>query len=76
MISLNKARKNTIYKIIGFNGEVDNITRRLMELGFIVGQKVKITSTSLLKKVFLVEIRGYVLSVRAALLCRVLVQGG
>lgn len=73
MITLNKAKKMKNYKIVGFSKNYDNVLRRFMELGFTVGEKVKIVSTSLQKKVFLIEIRGYLLSVRASLLDRVLV---
>ncbi len=48
--------------------------RRFFELGLTVGEKVKIVATSLQKKVFLLEIRGYLLSVRASLLAKVVVK--
>lgn len=62
------------YKIVGFDGEVDKVLRRFFELGFTIGQSVKVVSTSLQKKVFLVQIRGYLLSVRANLLSKVQVK--
>lgn len=74
MSTLNLAKKKKNYRITAFVGETDAITRRFMELGFSVGEKVKIVSTSLLKKVFLIEIRGYLLSVRASLLEKVEVR--
>lgn len=40
------------------------IKRRILELGFTKGQSVKISRKSLLKKAFLVEIRGYILTIR------------
>lgn len=71
MKTLDKAEKNKIYKITGFCGEKDKIFRRFLELGFSLGQQVKILEKSLQKKVFLIELRGYVLSVRASLLKKI-----
>ena len=44
------------------------LKRRLLELGFVPGQKVEICKKSILKRVFLVKIRGGLLSIRANLL--------
>ena len=74
MTTLDKVKKNKSYKIVGFVGEPDAVLRRFMELGFSKGQTIKIVSSSLLKKVFLVEIRGYLLSVRTSLLSKVQVK--
>lgn len=74
MMTLEKCKKSHTYKIEGFVGETDPVMRRFMELGFSKGEKIKIVSTSLQKKVFLIEIRGYLLSVRASLLNRVQVS--
>lgn len=71
MTTLNQAKKMKLYKILGFSSENDAVLRRFMELGFTVGVKVKIVATSLQKKVFLIELRGYLLSVRAGLLSRI-----
>ncbi len=71
MTTLNQARKMKLYKIVGFSSENDAVLRRFMELGFTVGERVKIVATSLQKKVFLIELRGYLLSVRAGLLSRI-----
>lgn len=71
MTTLNQAKKMKLYKILGFSSENDAVLRRFMELGFTVGEKVKIVATSLQKKVFLIELRGYLLSVRAGLLSRI-----
>lgn len=73
MITLDIAKQNKTYLIVGFNGN-DSLLRRFLELGFTVGQKVKVVSSSLLRKVFLVEIRGYLLSVRRELLNRIIVE--
>lgn len=74
MLTLKDAKKMQIYEIVGFKENSDSILRRFMELGFTVGQKLKIISTSLQKKVFLIEIRGYLLSVRASLLDGIFVK--
>ena len=71
METLDKAKKLKKYKIVGYVGDADNVLRRFLELGFSVGESVKIVSTSLAKKVFLIEIRGYLVSVRASLLSRI-----
>ena len=71
MKTLDKAQKNKIYKIIGFCGEKDKVYRRFLELGFSIGQRVRVLEKSLQKKVFLIELRGYVLSVRSSLLKKI-----
>ena len=50
------------------------IRRRLCELGFTSGQAVTLVRTSLLKKAYLVEIRGYTLSLRHDILKAVMVK--
>ena len=45
-----------------------------MELGIFSGQKLYILNKSPLKKVFLVEIRGYVLSIKSTLLSGIMVE--
>lgn len=62
------------YKICGFDGQADKVLLRFFELGFLPGEEVKIVATSLQKKVCLIEIRGYVLSVRRSLLSKVQVK--
>ena len=74
MKTLDKMKKGETCKIVGFNGHFDRILRRFLELGLSRGQKVKIVSTSLQNKVVLIEIRGYILSVRRNLLDRVVVE--
>ncbi|MBQ8908826.1 MAG: ferrous iron transport protein A [Clostridia bacterium] len=43
------------------------IKRRLLELGFTCGQAVKIIRKSLFGQTYLIEIRGYLLSIRKSL---------
>lgn len=73
MMTLDKGKRGKTYQIVGFCGD-DRILKRFLELGFMVGGCVKIVATSLLKKAFLIEVRGILLSVRATLLGRVQVQ--
>ena len=61
-------------KIKSISGENEKVARRFLELGLIKGQAIKILNTSILKKVFLVEIRGYILSIKADLLSYILVE--
>ena len=50
--------------IVGLSCGSEKIKRRLLELGFTRGEKVRVVRKSLLGKVRLVEIRGYTLSLR------------
>lgn len=74
MKTLDKAKKGDRLKIVGFVGQQDKVFRRFVELGFSRGEKVEVLHSSLANKVFLIEIRGYVLSVRRNLLERVVVE--
>lgn len=74
MLTLDKIKKNQICKIVGFCGEFDGVLRRFLELGLSRGVKVKVVASSLQKKVLLLEVRGYVLSVRAKLLSKIEVE--
>lgn len=67
MMSLCDGKVNKTYRVVGVSGQGKE-TRRLLELGIIAGQPIKILNKSSLKKVYLVEIRGYLLSVRASIL--------
>ena len=67
MMSLCDGKVNKTYRVVGVNRQGKE-TRRLLELGIIAGQPIKILNKSSLKKVYLVEIRGYLLSVKASIL--------
>ncbi len=67
MMSLCDGKVNKTYRVVGVNGQGKE-ARRLLELGIIAGQPIKILNKSSLKKVYLVEIRGYLLSVKASIL--------
>ena len=73
MHSLKEGKVNKSYRIVEVKGE-EKVVRRLFELGLLSGQKLYILNKSPLKKVFLVEIRGYVLSIKSALLGGIMVE--
>lgn len=50
------------------------IKRRLLDLGFTKGQAVRKIKTSLLNKVVLVEIRGYLLSLKSIIADYILLE--
>ena len=74
MENFSDCKKNVTYKITKFSCPDAKVERRFLELGLIVGQKVRIISKSVLKKVFLIEIRGYLLSVKSSLLKYIIVE--
>lgn len=54
-----------LYELIGVNYNAPlKIRRRILELGFTNGQKVKVIRKSLLGKAYLVELRGFTLTIR------------
>lgn len=73
MHSLKEGKVNKSYRIVEVKGE-EKVVRRFMELGIFSGQKLYILNKSPLKKVFLVEIRGYVLSIKSTLLSGIMVE--
>lgn len=65
MDNLSNAKKGIFYEVKGISPTANlKIKRRLLELGFTRGQKVKVVRKSLLGKAYLVEIRGFTLTVR------------
>ena len=71
---LTSGKINVVYKIKDILGDNKKVIRRFLELGIIKGQAIKILNTSILKKVFLVEIRGYILSIKSDLLSYIKVE--
>ena len=51
-----------------------SVRRRLFDLGFTDGQTIKKIQTSLLGKVILVQIRGYLLSIRSSIADSIMVK--
>ncbi len=68
MTTLKDAQLNKLYKIKKVAGGDTKVIRRFLELGMLSGQVVKVINKSILKKVYLVEIRGYLLSIKTSLL--------
>lgn len=67
--SVNKLELNKRYKINGYLPCCPiKIKRRLCDLGFVEGEKLSLLNKSLLGKVFLVEICGYIISVQKNIL--------
>ena len=74
MEHLDKAKCRLFYKIIGYSEKSPlKIKRRLLELGLTEGQKIRVVRKSLLGKAFLIEVRGYSLSIRKNLASFVLI---
>ena len=65
MIDLLSAKKNKFYSISKISPKASlKIKRRLIELGFTQNVKIKVKYRSLLGQAYLVELRGYTLSIR------------
>lgn len=60
---LNTLLKNQSGVICSVSGDV-YIKRRLLELGFVNGERVKVLNISPLKNTYLIGLQGYVLALR------------
>ncbi len=68
MNNLNTCKIGKLYTIDAIGEQLPlKIRRRMYDLGFINGQKIKVVRKSLLKKAILIEIRGYTLSLRSTI---------
>lgn len=65
-LTLNNCDKNKEYEVLNIDCQQIAIARRLTELGFVENAKVRIIQFSALKKTLLIEIEGYVISLRAS----------
>lgn len=74
MMTLDKGKVGKTFMIDSFLGDIDKTNQRLLELGFTQGQRVKIVAKSAMKKAVLLEIRGYLLSIRTSMLANVVVK--
>ncbi len=74
MRSLAEAKVNELCTITDILNMHDGADVRLCELGMTPNQKIRVVAKSLFKKVCLVEIRGYNLSVRTSLLKDVIIK--
>ena len=63
MINLSELKVGDSAKIVTIFGN-KKIKQRLLQLGLTTGQIVKILSVSVLKKSFLISVRGYALAIR------------
>ena len=63
ILNLGEFKENQIVEVVSTNGILP-LKRRLAELGFVKGTKVRIINISPLKNSYLIELRGYVLALR------------
>ncbi len=75
MSNLLTEKINEYHKIIGLSKKAPlKIKRRLLELGFTIGTSSRILRKSLLGRAYLVELRGFTLSMRKNILEYILVE--
>lgn len=75
MTNLNNCKRNQYYSIKSISELANiNIKRRLLELGFVKGTMVRRVKESLSKGTILVDLRGYLLSMRADIAAFVLFE--
>lgn len=74
-LDLSTAKINCEYFIVGYKTHVAfNIKRRLLELGLTAGTKVTLHQKSFLNEVLLIELNGYMLSLRSSVAKHVLIK--
>lgn len=71
--SLIYGKENILYNICSINADL-KIKRRLLELGFVVNEKVLILKKSRLKGVYLLQIKGYVLALKKKEVANIMVE--
>ena len=65
MDNLSDAKCGSLYQIKGISQTAPiKIKRRILELGFTKGQNVKVAGKSFLGKAYLIEVRGFTLTIR------------
>ena len=75
MKNLLEAGEKRYFTIAGFDKNIAlKVKRRLLELGFTRGQKIKIINKSLLKRTYLIELRSVLLTLRYDILKYILVE--
>ena len=73
---LSSAQCNKTYTIASMCNNIDiKIKTRLLELGFFVSEKICVLKKSMAKEVFLIEIRGQVLTLRKQEAACVVING-
>ncbi len=76
MQSLTSLKINSLARVTGFSHCLSSrLSRRLLELGFLPGEKVKVLRKSLLGKAYLVELRFYTLTIRRDIAKFIMVEG-
>lgn len=75
MQSLTSLKINSVARVSGFSSCLSpRLSRRLLELGFLPGEKVKVLRKSLLGKAYLIELRFYTLTIRRDIAKFILVE--
>lgn len=75
MLTLFSCPKSKSMKVVTVSNDCPlAVRRRLFDLGFTEGQIVKKLKSSLLNKVILIEIRGYLLSLRSKIADQIIVE--
>lgn len=75
MKNLLQVDEKKYFTIVGFDKNIVlKVKRRLLELGFTKGQKIKIVNKSLLKMSYLIELRSVLLTLRYDILKYILVE--
>ncbi|MBQ8792792.1 MAG: FeoA domain-containing protein [Clostridia bacterium] len=68
MEKLTNVKVGQYRKILALDGRAPiKIKRRLLELGFTAGQMIKVVRKSMFGDTYLIEVRGYYLSMRKSL---------
>lgn len=74
MISLSEARIDREYKIKEIKDVPFKIKRRLFELGMLPNTSIKVERTSLLRRSYLIETGGYILTLRKDIVDKIFVS--
>lgn len=75
MLALSNCKENKYYSICFIDVRLSTkIKRRLYDLGLLPGQRIKVLRKSLLKKAYLIEIRGYTLCLRNTIVQSIIVK--
>ena len=74
-IFLSEIKRDSQAKVIGFSPNCSyKIKRRLLELGFFNGTMITLSQRSFLNEVLLVELNGYLISLRADIAKNIIVE--
>lgn len=76
MQTLTSLKLNKPATIGGFSGCISpRISRRLLELGFLKGERIKVFKKSLFGRAYLIELRFYTLTIRNDIAKFIMVEG-